>query len=68
MDWITIISVVIGAWAVLTVVAGERQGRSEQIATAMADVAEQQKVVQKKRSVQAAVAAVAKMEAAGKQV
>jgi ABC-type molybdate transport system permease subunit len=64
MDWITIIAVAVGAWAVLQVLAGERQNRTQQIAIAMADAAEQVKAAQKKRSVQAAVAAVAKMEAA----
>ncbi len=64
MDWITIISIVAVAWTLLLVVTGERQGREQQIATAMADAAEQVKAAQQKRSVHAAVAAVAKMEAA----
>ncbi len=64
MDWITIIGVIAGAWTLLLVVTGERQGRERQIAGAMAEAAEQAKAAQKKRSVHAAVAAVAKMEAA----
>ncbi len=64
MDWVIIFSVAAGVWTLLSVLAGEREGRTRQIAAAIAQAAEDAREAQKKRSVRAAVAAVAKMEAA----
>ncbi len=60
------ISMFVTGWAVLLVLSGERQDRSQQIQLALADAAEQVRAQQKKRQVQAAVAAVAKSERMGK--
>ncbi len=52
------------AWAMLNVVAGERASRTQKISEAIEKAAEEFKEAQKKRAVQAAVAAVAKSEKA----